>query len=438
MCQAVRTETFGVKDDIHANDIAAFVRRGRGDFVIGKSIRKVNTTFELFDNHPRMILSSGSRCKSDKNQPQNIRASTVIDFICDPSSFGSGQPRLIAQLPPGNEDEGCAYQWEADYTILTWLPPKYACPISESGIVWTLFVTLAVIFLALLLTYTVLGTLYNRFVLQLRGVDQIPQFSLESMRYHASEAIDWAKDVFYAYQSRPAGSSGFFGVPNTTATNPVSHQTSVGINIRGEDLESRGGGGPGGFARPQPGHRTSGSAAFSRAPQRPIPETNPVSHQTQVNAELEHQRIQSLSQQRSPHLSQTPSPLSASSSHSSGDRAPLVTVSQSPSPPLPPVPLQGPQPQPPAVPPKAAVPPTPATANREFQVGNADDDDDDEDDDDDDDEDEDEQDYNEYNQVDDDAKELSDFKRPPQHPSGAAPGASATGSTSTPASKPPL
>lgn len=40
------------------------------------------------------------------------------------------------------------------------------------------------------MTYTALGTLYNRYVLQLRGFDQIPQFSVESMKYHAREATD--------------------------------------------------------------------------------------------------------------------------------------------------------------------------------------------------------------------------------------------------------
>ncbi len=36
------------------------------------------------------------------------------------------------------------------------------------------------------MAYTVLGVLYNRFVLQLRGFDQIPQFSVESMNYHGA------------------------------------------------------------------------------------------------------------------------------------------------------------------------------------------------------------------------------------------------------------
>ncbi|TFK21264.1 mannose 6-phosphate receptor domain-containing protein [Coprinopsis marcescibilis] len=384
MCQPVKTETFGLKDEFKQNEVASFIRREHGDFVIGK----VEDKLDFYLDHPRLLISSGSRCKSSRNEAQNIRASALIDFRCDPSA-GRGQPRLIAQLPPGPPDEGCAY-------VIEWRT-QHACPTSESGIVWTLFITLAVVFLTLLLAYTILGTLYNRFVLQLRGVDQIPQFSIESMRYHATEAIDWAKDVFVTgYHSRPGASGGFFGVPGTP--NPVSHQTSVGINIRDEDLESRGGRG---FVRPH--QRTSSvsstTATFSRTPQRSV-ETNPVSHQSQVNAELENIRIQSLSQPRA-----QPQTLSqSSSSSSSSDDSPLINISDSRSPP--------------AVPPKSiatpttpsaaaaaasfasrpAIPPTPATADREFQLG---DDDDDE-----------EQDYNEYNMVDDDAKELSDFKRP--------------------------
>jgi hypothetical protein len=71
--------------------------------------RTVNTTLDSYENHPRMILSSGSRCKSDRGEAQNIRASTVIDFLCDPSVMSTGQPRLVAALPPGDEDEACAF-----------------------------------------------------------------------------------------------------------------------------------------------------------------------------------------------------------------------------------------------------------------------------------------------------------------------------------------
>lgn len=35
VCQSVRTELFGLKDDIQAGDVGAFVRRAHGDFAFG-------------------------------------------------------------------------------------------------------------------------------------------------------------------------------------------------------------------------------------------------------------------------------------------------------------------------------------------------------------------------------------------------------------------
>jgi len=142
---------------------------------------------------------------------------------------------------------------------------------------------LAVIFLVLLMTYTVLGTLYNRFVLQLRGFDQIPQFSVESMKYHGSEALDWIKDVVanldiggHASGGAGGGYNGRSSTPIPT-TNPVSHQSQVFGTGDSQEGAAFGGGG-GGFIRPQ-ASRTR-SAAFQRF------ETNPVSHQSQVNAQI--------------------------------------------------------------------------------------------------------------------------------------------------------
>lgn len=115
------------------------------------------------------------------------------------------------------------------------------------------------------MTYTVSGTLYNRYVLQLRGFDQIPQFSIESMKYHAREAIDWIKDILAAYNV--GGNGG--GLPyasRTPAMNPVSHHTQASEehNINTNT-----------FVRPQT-HLTRPSS------QR---DTNPVSHHTQTQIE---------------------------------------------------------------------------------------------------------------------------------------------------------
>jgi hypothetical protein len=141
------------------------------------------------------------------------------------------------------------------------------------------------------MTYAVLGTLYNRFVLQLRGVDQIPQFSIESMRYHGSEAWDWIKDIISGldigghrsggipYGGRPSGLPS--GGPRTP--NPVSHHSqSSGTGPSGppDDLEVNEGlhkSSNGGFIRPQ--RSQNRGSPFQRL------ETNPVSHQSQVFAE---------------------------------------------------------------------------------------------------------------------------------------------------------
>jgi len=146
------------------------------------------------------------------------------------------------------------------------------------------------------MTYTVLGTLYNRYVLQLRGFDQIPQFSMESMKYHGREALDWIKDVVstldiggHASGGAAGGHSGLSSAP--TPTNPVSHHSQAfgtGDNQEGAAF----GGGGGGFIRPQ-ASRTR-SAAFQRF------ETNPVSHQSQVNAQIAQSLSFSTTESHSP------------------------------------------------------------------------------------------------------------------------------------------
>ncbi|KDR85913.1 hypothetical protein GALMADRAFT_150280 [Galerina marginata CBS 339.88] len=287
VCQSVRTEVFGLKEDMDAADVGGFVRRAHGDFVIGK----LNTSLTIFDSQPRFVLSSGSRCKpKPDDQPTEIRASSVIEFICDTSVFGPGTPRLLARLPPGDDEIGCAY-------VIEWRT-HYACPTSEGGGITGFFVVVGIIFLVLLLTYTVLGTLYNRFVLQLRGFDQIPQFSIESMKYHGREAVDWIKDMIAALDiggSRRAGGHSYGSQPSSgiRTTNPVSHQSQVSGFGNAEGLEEGGPLGGGGFVRPPASRNPTRPSPFQRA------ETNPISHQTQVNA-------QSLSFSQSPRSSQSP------------------------------------------------------------------------------------------------------------------------------------
>ncbi|KAF9447842.1 mannose 6-phosphate receptor domain-containing protein [Macrolepiota fuliginosa MF-IS2] len=256
VCQSVTTELYGLKDDTPPDEVAAFVRKDHGDFSIGK----VNTALSVVDSKPRLVLSSGSHCKATPDgSTLDLKASTIIEFVCDTSIFGAGQPRLLGQLPPGDDEIGCSYfiEWKT----------HFACPTNEDSGVWGLLATIAVLTLILLMTYTVLGTLYNRYVLQLRGFDQIPQFSIESMKYHAREAMDWIKDIMATYNVRPRG-----GLPYTSrgssATNPVSHHTqaSEDLNINTNNN----------FVRPQP--------TFTR-PASQANNTNPISHHTQTQVE---------------------------------------------------------------------------------------------------------------------------------------------------------
>lgn len=80
------------------------------EFLIFYSYTKsiVNTTLTVSDSRPRFVLSGGSYCKTD-DTPGVIRGSALVEFACDKSILGPGQPRLVAQLPPGDDEEACAW-----------------------------------------------------------------------------------------------------------------------------------------------------------------------------------------------------------------------------------------------------------------------------------------------------------------------------------------
>ncbi|KAF7783900.1 hypothetical protein Agabi119p4_65 [Agaricus bisporus var. burnettii] len=252
VCQGVTTELYGLKEDIKAENVAGFVRKGHGDFAIGQ----VKTTLSVVESRPRLVFSDGSNCKASPDGASlGMKASTIVEFICDTSVFGAGKPRLVGQLPPGDDEVGCSYfiEWKTNF----------ACPTSAGGGgFWGFLGMLAIVTLILLMTYTALGTLYNRYVLQLRGFDQIPQFSVESMKYHAREATDWIKDILAAYNT---GGNGGYVPGRSAAANPFSHQSQANeeLNINNN------------FVRPQ--------ATTIRSQ----PDTNPVSHHTQSQAETQ-------------------------------------------------------------------------------------------------------------------------------------------------------
>ncbi|KAI0783341.1 hypothetical protein C8Q75DRAFT_702697, partial [Abortiporus biennis] len=161
--------------------IAGFSRRDHGDFSIGA----VNTTLTVVDDCPVMSLINGSPCPNGGD----LRGSSFIRFICDSSEKG---PLLVAQLPPGDQSS-CSF-------FIEWRT-KYACPTSEPGS-WGFFAVLFTIIFVLFGLYFFSGIMYNYFVLQLRGFDVIPRYSLESLR----DTIDFLKDCVIALWSRATSS----------------------------------------------------------------------------------------------------------------------------------------------------------------------------------------------------------------------------------------
>jgi hypothetical protein len=77
----------------------------------------VNATLTIRDSKPRFILSGGSYCKARADDiPGDMKGSALVEFACDKSVFGPGQPRLVAQLPPGDDEEACAW-------VIEWRTP---------------------------------------------------------------------------------------------------------------------------------------------------------------------------------------------------------------------------------------------------------------------------------------------------------------------------
>jgi hypothetical protein len=123
------------------------------------TFRKVNTTLSVFDSKPRITISEGSHCTTKDGKSTDVRASAVIDFICEMSVFGSGEPLLVAQLPPGSDDIACAYmiEWRTHVSRFDFLNPveanklysQLACPTSESGGFWGFIAITAVMFVSL-------------------------------------------------------------------------------------------------------------------------------------------------------------------------------------------------------------------------------------------------------------------------------------------------
>ncbi|KAJ1302449.1 hypothetical protein OPQ81_002767 [Rhizoctonia solani] len=196
VCQGVKSELWNPLDIDKKETIGGFVRAGHGDFSIGT----YNTTLKVKNKHPVLIYEKGSTCAS----ATSLKASTVIRFICDPAVFAVGSPVLVAQLPP-EDDQACAF-------FIEWRT-HVACPTAKSIGASGFIAVFGAILLAAIMTYLVGATLYNRYVLGYRGLDQLPTVSpLSSSAF--TDFFYFIKDNFFRrndgfVSSGPRGGGGF-------------------------------------------------------------------------------------------------------------------------------------------------------------------------------------------------------------------------------------
>ncbi|TFK94941.1 mannose 6-phosphate receptor domain-containing protein [Polyporus arcularius HHB13444] len=227
VCRPVRQEVWAPKVD-KPEDVAGFTHRSHGDFSLGD----VNTTVVVHGGHPLIYMTDGSRCQN----AGDMTASTVIRFICD-GSAGTGKPQLIATLPP-DEDNACSFfvEWRTEI----------ACPTSEGSVFGTIVSVLAIIITVLFALYMVGGTLYNRYVLEVRGMDQIPRFSFFSLSDTVAffrECVERVKD-----RSSDAWGSRSLGAPDWGrggSWNRSGRQGYGGLHGSPEEAQTMLGGPPG-------------------------------------------------------------------------------------------------------------------------------------------------------------------------------------------------
>ncbi|KAF9067193.1 hypothetical protein BDP27DRAFT_1267588 [Rhodocollybia butyracea] len=246
VCKSINYETWGLNVDL--NSVGGVILKDHGHFSMGQR----NTTLVMSGGHPRypkLVMKGGSNCKAADGTVRDDTAATITEFICDTSVYGAGTPRLAFSWPEDDDELACLFfiQWRT----------HFACPTGEPGSPWGFFAFFAILVTSLVMVYLVLGTLYNRYVLQLRGFDQIPQFSIEAMKYHGREGVDWFRDMMSQFYEGGQRHGWGGSVPRSWGANNAN---SFGV---GSQLP-----GGGGFRRPMP---------RNNAP------TNPFSHQAQVD-----------------------------------------------------------------------------------------------------------------------------------------------------------
>ncbi|KAI6012736.1 mannose-6-phosphate receptor binding domain-containing protein [Pisolithus orientalis] len=243
VCKGVATDPWntGVSED--EGDIAGLIRRDHGDFAIGI----VNTTLEMVEGGLMLRQSNGSPCKD----MDNVRGSSSIRFICDTSVFAAGNPVVIDTFPPNSED-ACHYELE-------WRT-HFACPTGERGVLSGLFVSCIITAMILFMLYMVASTLYNYFVLRLRGPQLLPKFTLQ----HAHEILDVSYEFFKSLLYRDLWQSRRRRDVNSASHHWTSREEEEAM-FTADSLESGGEGAPpvrsmddSGEAGPQSGREGEG------------------------------------------------------------------------------------------------------------------------------------------------------------------------------------
>ncbi|KAI0348164.1 hypothetical protein BDW22DRAFT_1320152 [Trametopsis cervina] len=188
VCQGVRGETWAFEAHINPEQVGGYTRRDHGDFSLGN----FNTTLTVRDGNPTLTMSKGSPCPTH----HHMHAATTVQFKCD-NSVGTGEPVLIAQLPPP-EDSSC-------YFFIEWRT-NVACPSYMRTTAWSVVGILASTIGGLFVLYIILGTLYNFVVLDHRGLDAIPRYSLVSLQ----DTVTFIRRCYARFADRPSGGS-FYG-----------------------------------------------------------------------------------------------------------------------------------------------------------------------------------------------------------------------------------
>ncbi|KAG9002784.1 hypothetical protein FRB93_011386 [Tulasnella sp. JGI-2019a] len=188
VCRAVTSETW----NLDADAVGGFWRAGHGDLSMGK----FNSTPVILNDQPYIFMRDGSQCTKGVDQ----YASTAIRFVCD-AAVEEGTPQLVARLPPDGDPCSFFFEWRT----------KYACPgTKQAGASGFIAVFSAILFVAFL-AYVFGGLLYNRYVLGLRGQDQIPPISCIPL----STSLSSFQNIIYAIQDKwdswRSNSSGYGG-----------------------------------------------------------------------------------------------------------------------------------------------------------------------------------------------------------------------------------